>query len=176
MGGNYGGKNGFGILIWMEKSLSQPSPETQPSTADIKSDEKGDSSSGTDEIREIPPISYSQEFRLLQSQELLEPSRFNELLATCTYLSQGDRSYLERMPTSLSQRYENVLFKSQELSRTQSLYMHFSFPMTRSEKEKEDTCTPLDRSDSLYKGLIQPFGIPFSQQMPSSLDLVDGLL
>lgn len=113
-------------------------------------------------VLDTPVISYSQDFRLTQSQELMDTAKLAEMLTTFPTLSQGERLPSERFPSVLLNRHDSLQFHSQEFSSSQTPYCYNIGVMCR-ERPRENSTAPMERSDSLANGLLQPLRMPSSQ-------------
>lgn len=71
-------------------------------------------------VLDTPIISFSQDFRLTQSQDLMDTAKLAEMLTTFPNLSQGDRLPSERFPSMFLNRHDSFQFQSQEFSRSQT--------------------------------------------------------
>ena len=71
-------------------------------------------------VLDTPVISFSQDFRLTQSQELKDTAKLAEMLTTFPNLSQGDRLPSERFPSVILNRHDSFQFHSQEFSSSQT--------------------------------------------------------
>jgi hypothetical protein len=109
--------------------------------------------------------------RLTQSQDMLDTVRLAEMLTSFSNLSQGDHPN-SSLPFFRSDSYQ---FRSQELSAnlTPSILM---LSLMGSEKNRLASMGSVERSDSLYLGLIQHLGLSLSQQSQVPVEATDELM
>ena len=118
-----------------------------------------------------PSLHLSQDMRLTQSQDMLDTVRLAEMLTSVSNLSQGDHPN-SSLPFFRSDRYP---VRSQELSAnlTPSILM---LSLMGSEKNRLASMGSVERSDSLYLGLIQHLGLSLSQQSQVPVEATDELM
>ncbi|KAK8806772.1 hypothetical protein WA588_005574 [Blastocystis sp. NMH] len=108
-----------------------------------------------------PSLHLSQDMRLTQSQDMLDTVRLAEMLTSFSNLSQGDHPN-SSLPFFRSDSYQ---FRSQELSANLT-----------PEKNRLASMGSVERSDSLYLGLIQHLGLSLSQQSQVPVEATDELI